>query len=1553
MSDPTAVPPITSEAIIEESKELHNTINKTIQATSDTPVHVFDPEMPPEKKADLVSSTNTTPIKAPLATDIGSADNEKVAEAIVSKPSSPPPPPPIHSTKDINTPPGAYVDTPISNNGLPSWYRVGWTAQSNLPNPGDEKAMSEFSQTHTAEEIQHIYKDRYSRPSSSSSFKPNSITNQQEDLLTEFIPDKYYGEWFHNCGVVFISIFFTWLLTKLRLGLMSCLIVGAFFATYYRTSIKRTRRNVRDDMQRQMSLNKLETDIETVGWMNHFLDKFWLIFEPVLSAQIISQVDAVLIENTPSFLDSIRLSTFTLGTKPPHVNGIKVYPSTAPDVVCMDWQFSFIPNDVLDLTAREVQAKVNPKIVLTIRVGKGMIGAGMPILLEDLAFSGRMRIKLKLFSEMPHVKSVELSFLEKPHFDYVLKPVGGETFGFDINNIPGLETFIKDQVHANLGPMMYAPNVFTLDIPALMSGANDLETANGVLAVTIYSAQSLKPNDFLGTLDPYCTFHVNNIKTPELARTSAIENTSNPKWDETHFILLNNLNDNLCFRVMDRNTGRNDVEVGIANLNLKEVEDTEEKAIEDPQLIVLRSGRTVGEIKADVRYFPVAKPEKKEDGTLLPVPESNTGVMRFSILDAKELFSHDDNSLSTGSSSHRNGGGGGLPLVGSLPIVSSVPIIGSGSGGSDGVNAYVILKVNGQEKLRTAPFKRSSAPRWNKYVEVFVADKANAQLELIVMNSVDFGDDTILGRWNSSLTEMERQLQVDKNDWWQLKNSSGKIHLDMTWKNVPLTGLSASLMTKGSYRHPIGVVRIKLNGATNLKNVEMLMGGKSDPYVRVMSGLQSRAQTDAILDNLNPVWDTALYVPIHSMREDLVLEVMDYNDIQSDKFLGMCELFMKDLVVEKKLEDGTSYYEALPGVKRQVDLMNKERRTGRGRLDYEACFYPTLALAKQHEEEKIPPSEGNEEKATTTTTTEEETAVTANNSSSTQPEKDLHGEVIPYTEDNKLNMLSYTSGVLSVKIHEVNLPTKEKAVTEILLDANEPQFRTSPLKGTYLPFNECGDAFVKEMDFSRLIIRVRNSNTDYKDESRIGFWTSPVRNIVKSIQERQTSLDIEGEADVVEEYQLLDTNSGTLKVSFKFIPVVHFQLDPDESLENQGQLTITLVSASGLRAADRSGTSDPYVVFSLDRHKVYKSQTYKKQLTPVFDKSERFTVPVLHRAKANLDCKIYDWDQIGTNELLAEGGIDIADLPSFETITKECTLRGGTIQLRMKWEPQLLARKREGTSLLGSTTRILTGAGLAGDVVGLGVGAGGKVLSSSTRMVGGAIGGGTKIVGDVVGSGMGALGALGRGIGKFGGHSQKSSSTGSLGSAKIMTPNLSSSSVEATVSTITNGSSTTPIPSVPAVQQEDNKPTIYSESKTSLLAESTASHRRSIFENKEKNVTIRVSLIEARNLKGMNRDKTSDPYCRVRLGKHSLYKTKYIKKNCNPHWNESFTTKVFGTSVLEFTVRDHNTLADNDIGVATFTVAENVDESEPFDGWLPLNPSENGEIHVHVEVINV
>lgn len=101
----------------------------------------------------------------------------------------------------------------------------------------------------------------------------------------------------------------------------------------------------------------------------------------------------------------------------------------------MDWRVSFTPTDIEDMTPRQLRTQINPKIVLTIRLGNSLIGAGMPILVEDMSFKGYMRFKLKLTSNFPHIKTVDFCFLEPPVIDYVLKPVGGDTFGMDIAHV--------------------------------------------------------------------------------------------------------------------------------------------------------------------------------------------------------------------------------------------------------------------------------------------------------------------------------------------------------------------------------------------------------------------------------------------------------------------------------------------------------------------------------------------------------------------------------------------------------------------------------------------------------------------------------------------------------------------------------------------------------------------------------------------------------------------------------------------------------------------------------------------------------------------------------------------------------------------------------------------------------------------------------------------------------------------------------------------------------------------------------------------------------------
>ena len=478
-------------------------------------------------------------------------------------------------------------------------------------------------------------------------------------------------DWYHNTGLVIFACISSWLVAVLggRLGWVT--IIMAICATNYRTSLRRVRRNFRDDISRELALKKLDNDNESLEWINSFMVKFWPIYQPVLAQTIINSVDQVLSSATPAFLDSLKLKTFTLGSKPPRMEHVKTYPRTEDDIVMMDWKFSFTPNDTADMTARQLKSKINPKIVLEIRIGKAMISKGLDVIVEDMAFSGIMRLKIKLQIPFPHVDRVEMCFLERPEIDYVCKPLGGENFGFDINFIPGLEKFILEQIHGNLAPMMYAPNVFPIEVAKMLAGT-PVDQAVGVLALTLHGAQGLKNSDnFAGTVDPYAS--ISFSRRQELARTKTIEDNPNPRWNETHYLIVTSFNDTLDIQVFDKNDFRKSKELGVASFRM---EDLEELNIhENERLEVIGDGKARGVVSCDLRFFPVLEAAKNEEGKLEPPPESNQGILRFTVEQAKDLD-------------------GTKSLVGLL-------------------NPYATLFLNGKTVHETKKLKRTNNPIWD------------------------------------------------------------------------------------------------------------------------------------------------------------------------------------------------------------------------------------------------------------------------------------------------------------------------------------------------------------------------------------------------------------------------------------------------------------------------------------------------------------------------------------------------------------------------------------------------------------------------------------------------------------------------------------------------------------------------------------------------------------------------------------------------------------------------------------------------------------------------
>lgn len=210
-------PPLNELTSGNQEKELAaealNQANQLVQeGTGNAKVHMFDENMTPEQKKAQAQAALPSTFQGKdtggkadsMPTDLGTNDASAVAAALASASSAPP-------TAAVNGAPGAYPAQ--KSNDLPDWYKVGWTSFSDLPNPGDEKAVAEYQAVVAG------------------SGQAEILQEKNADMLADFLKESYYGEWYHNAGVILFTVVFTWLLARIGSGLMSCLVIGAFLGT--------------------------------------------------------------------------------------------------------------------------------------------------------------------------------------------------------------------------------------------------------------------------------------------------------------------------------------------------------------------------------------------------------------------------------------------------------------------------------------------------------------------------------------------------------------------------------------------------------------------------------------------------------------------------------------------------------------------------------------------------------------------------------------------------------------------------------------------------------------------------------------------------------------------------------------------------------------------------------------------------------------------------------------------------------------------------------------------------------------------------------------------------------------------------------------------------------------------------------------------------------------------------------------------------------------------------------------------------------------------------
>lgn len=100
-----------------------------------------------------------------------------------------------------------------------------------------------------------------------------------------------------------------------------------------------------------------------------------------------------------------------------------------------------------------------------------------------------------------------------------------------------------------------------------------IDAANGILAVTVYSADEMRYVDDLveNAPDTYIRFYLDHGQ--ELDRTSVCEHSFSPTWNETRYLKLNNLNSLLSLELNSTKPGFKDKRLGTASFNLSQLDD--------------------------------------------------------------------------------------------------------------------------------------------------------------------------------------------------------------------------------------------------------------------------------------------------------------------------------------------------------------------------------------------------------------------------------------------------------------------------------------------------------------------------------------------------------------------------------------------------------------------------------------------------------------------------------------------------------------------------------------------------------------------------------------------------------------------------------------------------------------------------------------------------------------------------------------------------------------------------------------------------------------------
>lgn len=478
-----------------------------------------------------------------------------------------------------------------------------------------------------------------------------------------------------------------------------------------------------------------------------------------------------------------------------------------------------------------------------------------------------------------------------------------------------------------------------------------------------------------------------------------------------------------------------------------------------------------------------------------------------------------------------------------------------------------------------------------------------------------------------------------------------------------------------------------------------------------------------------------------------------------------------------------------------------------------------------------------------------------------------------------------------------------------------PAYTSPKIHSKTLNSSDIGEAFVRELEFSKMTLRLvqKNDPHDSSEEHTVAKLTGNTLTTLQHILYEPKEL-------------VLRSNNGELSkitVSARYIPV-KMTLDPRESINNMGKVSVKVNKGVNLPIADSNGKSDPYCRFFMgdeEKNQVYKTEVVKKNLNPVWNES--FEAEVKTRIDSKFRVEVWDYDRGVGDDRLGEALIDLEVLEPFQPKEVVVTLTNpskdakpptngqpSTVHLTLLFKPDYVMRLSQGSATFVG--------GIGGKVGGTAKTIGGVPLKVGGAVVGGAAHGATSIGGKL--------------FGRF--HKDKhldNDDAASLDNSAIEDPTINAGSlvsgaplVDATRNTpavaLVDGTSTPPTPSTPQKEHTRNRSTA-----------SIYGDRLSVFGGGSRGDTgtAHITVVSASgfpsaaNLRVIVRVQGSK-------GGKEVHKTKAHKAGDEAvSYDESFKVpKVTAGAQYQIRVVDHSTFGSDDVlGEGFFLVADQGSEA--------------------------